>query len=132
MESDAPSASATAIVVAGEEETRVLLRGLLRLHGFRVLAEADGETSGADLLRIQGPGLLIVDSLLSEGTARSLIGEARRTNPQTRIVLVGPRSGPPPQMPRDEGGPDALLERPFRVKAFAEAVGAETRSPAGA
>ncbi|HEV2316316.1 MAG TPA: hypothetical protein VGV89_01910 [Thermoplasmata archaeon] len=115
----------TAVVVAGDEEIRVLLRGLLRLHHFRVLGEADGEAQGADLLRIHNPLLLVVDDHLSDGSTESLIQSARQIIPSIRTVLVAAQPVPAASAERC---PDATLRRPFRVKEFAEAVGASARA----
>ncbi|HZY91561.1 MAG TPA: hypothetical protein VFG07_02120 [Thermoplasmata archaeon] len=110
----------TAMVVAGEEETRVLLRGLLRLHHFRVLGEAEGGSGALDRLREAAPQVLVVDSQLAEGSADSLVPAVRRRFPAVRVVLVlhggvpAPTDGPE--------GPDVVLRRPFRIQEFATAV----------
>jgi DNA-binding NarL/FixJ family response regulator len=116
----------SAVVVAGDEEIRVLIRGLLRLHHFRVLGEAEGEAQGLDLVRIHTPRLLVVDDHLSEGSIYSLFEGARRIVPTIRTVLVAAEPPPPGAA---EGEPNATLRRPFRVREFAEAVGAAL--PAG-
>ena len=122
----------TAVVVAGDEEIRVLLRGLLRLHHFRVLGEAGGVGEGLELIRTHRPSLVVLDADLAEGTAEALLSELHRLAPNPRTVLVAPhRSGSHPALP--EGGkPDALLTRPFRVREFAQAVGVETAAGSGA
>jgi DNA-binding NarL/FixJ family response regulator len=111
----------TAVVIAGDEEIRVLLRGLLRLHHFRVLGEAENEDEGIALIRTHTPKLVVADTNLAAGTVGSLFEGARRIVPQIRAVLVAPGrgddAGPPPKA-------DAVLQRPFRVRDFAAAVGA--------
>jgi DNA-binding response OmpR family regulator len=115
-------ASTNAIVVAGDEETRVLLRGLLRLHHFRVDGEAEGVTQALELIRAHRPHLLVVDANLAEGTAGLLIGQARAAASGIRVILVAPASRPP-TLPEDRAQhPDALLLRPFRIRQFAEAL----------
>jgi len=117
----APSSSLTAIVAARDEETRILLRGLLRLRHFRILGEAEGSTHGAELLKSQQPGVLVVDANLAEGSSATLIREARQASPHTRVILVGPpaRGGPGPA-PAAE--PDVTLPRPFGIAQFEAAV----------
>jgi DNA-binding response OmpR family regulator len=123
-----PSPTTTsAVVVAGDEETRVLLRGLLRLHHFRVDGEAEGVTQALDLLRRHHPTLLVIDVNLSEGSALRLLREARTLSPHLRTILVAPASRPPPPAVPEET-PDVLLLRPFRIRQFAEAL----RPPTGA
>lgn len=110
----------TAIVVAGDEETRVLLRGLLRLHHFRVDGEAEGSTEALELIRHHRPALLVVDVNLAEGSATSLLQQARSLVPTLRTILVAPSSRPPPA----GTGPsvDVVLLRPFRIRQFADAL----------
>ncbi|HYA57476.1 MAG TPA: hypothetical protein VEH57_03310 [Thermoplasmata archaeon] len=110
--------------MAGDEDTRVLLRGLLRLHHFRVDGEAEGTTQALELLRAHQPGLMVADVNLAEGGIGTLIPEARRIVPHLRIILVAPASRPPPHGPGGAGAPDVVLLRPFRIQQFAEAVAA--------
>jgi DNA-binding NarL/FixJ family response regulator len=112
----------TAVVVAGDEETRVLLRGLLRLHHFRVEGEAEGAGQALELLRDHRPSLLLADVNLAEGSPAALVGDARTLLPTLRIVLVAPASRPPPLMAAGTRGPDVVLLRPFRIRQLAEAL----------
>jgi two-component system, OmpR family, KDP operon response regulator KdpE len=114
-------APTTAVVVAGDEETRVLLRGLLRLHHFRVEGEAEGATQALELLRHHRPALLVVDVNLAEGSSATLIQDARRLLPELRTILVAPASRPPPAAGTDSAT-DVVLLRPFRIRQFAEAL----------
>ncbi len=116
------SIASTAVVVAGDEETRVLLRGLLRLHHFRVDGEAEGATQALELLRDHHPALLVADVNLAEGSPTTLVADARQLLPQLRIVLVAPASRPPPPPNDPAQGPHVVLLRPFRIRQFAEAL----------
>jgi CheY-like chemotaxis protein len=123
--------SPSAIVVAGDEETRVLLRGLLRLHHFRVDGEAEGATQALELIKEHRPNLVVADVTLTEGSAGTLVAETRRLLPDTRIVLVAPASRPPPPNPDPSRAPHVVLLRPFRIRQFAEALlpGGATTAP---
>ncbi|HTT14843.1 MAG TPA: hypothetical protein VMG81_03570 [Thermoplasmata archaeon] len=121
MSTPEPNGS-TAIVVAGDEETRVLLRGLLRLHHFRVDGEAEGATQALELLREHRPSLLVADVNLAEGSPTALVADARSLLPQLRVVLVAPASRPPPPPADPARGPHIVLLRPFRIRQFAEAL----------
>jgi DNA-binding NtrC family response regulator len=114
--------TSSAIVVAGDEETRVLLRGLLRLHHFRVDGEAEGATQATELIRVHRPTLLVVDANLAEGSSTLLVGQARASVPGLRVILVAPASRPPNLPPDPAQRPDAVLLRPFRIRQFAEAL----------
>ncbi|HLN50942.1 MAG TPA: response regulator [Thermoplasmata archaeon] len=111
----------TAVVAAGDEETRILLRGLLRLHHFRVDGEAEGATQALALLRDHHPTLLVTDVNLAEGSSTNLVAEARAVLPTIRVILVAPASRPPPTLGPGMG-PNVVLLRPFRIRQFAEAV----------
>jgi DNA-binding NarL/FixJ family response regulator len=116
------AAPSSAVVVAGDEETRVLLRGLLRLHHFRVDGEAEGATQGLDLVKEHQPSLLVADVNLAEGSPTSLVAESRRLAPGMRVILVAPASRPPNPPSAAGHGPDVVLLRPFRIRQFAEAL----------
>jgi len=114
---------ASAIVVAGDEETRVLLRGLLRLHHYRVIGEAEGSTEGTELLRTHPPSVMVVDAALAEGSFPVLIREARLLRPEMRVVLVTPTPVRPGDgTPKGADGPDATVTRPFRLADFLGAL----------
>lgn len=116
------SAATAAIVAAGDEETRVLLRGLLRLHHFRVDGEAEGATHALELLRDHRPQLLVADVNLAEGSPAALIAGARAILPQLRVILIAPASRPPVPSPDAAQRPDVVLLRPFRIRQFADAL----------
>ncbi|MCI4346007.1 MAG: hypothetical protein L3K07_04570 [Thermoplasmata archaeon] len=127
---EAETPTPTAVVVAGDEEIRVLLRGLLRLHHFRVLGEAEGVADALELVRTTRPSLMVADMTLRPGTAAELFQEVRRLAPGLRSVLVCPENQGGSTTPAADA-PDALLKRPFRVRDFAQAIGAlSPESPA--
>ena len=110
-----------AVVVAADDEMRILLRGLLQLHRIRVEAEADGMTEALRLVREHRPTLVVVDAHLKEGSPADLVAGARAIRPGVRCILVAPAARPP--SPGKDGQPDVVLLKPFRIQQFAEAVG---------
>jgi DNA-binding NarL/FixJ family response regulator len=119
---DSTPPASSAVVAAGDEETRVLLRGLLRLHHFRVDGEAEGATQCLELIREHHPSLLVADVNLAEGSSSTLVAEARRAAPLLRVILVAPASRPPTVASERDKAPDVVLLRPFRIRQFAEAL----------
>ena len=113
--------AATAVVVGAEGETRVLLRGLLRLHRLRIVGEADGAGTAVELIRSHRPDLVVTDTVLSQGSVDEIVREGRALVPGLRVVIVSPASRPPPAV---EAGAraDVVLVRPFRIRQFAEAL----------
>jgi hypothetical protein len=124
-----PAAPSTAVVIAGDEETRVLFRGLLRLHRFKILGEADGARRGLELVAQHRPSLLVVDAALAQGSYSELVAGSRGAIEGLRVVLVKSAArGPPP--PPGEKEADVVLIRPFRILQFAEALdGAAAPTP---
>jgi CheY-like chemotaxis protein len=120
-------APSVALVVAADEEMRILLRGLLQLHRVRVDAEADGVTEALRLVRERRPTLVVADSHLSEGSPGDLVAGCRALVPGSRFILVVPASRPPPALGKG-ATPDVLLRKPFRIQQFAEAI-APPRGP---
>lgn len=114
--------TSSAVVIAGDEETRVLLRGLLRLHHFRVDGEAEGASQGLELVREHHPNLVVADVNLAEGSPTVLVSEMRKFDRGIRVVLVAPASRPPVTASAEDGGPNVVLLRPFRIRQFAEAL----------
>jgi CheY-like chemotaxis protein len=117
-----------ALVVAADEEMRILLRGLLQLHRVRVDAEAAGTTEALRLVREHRPGLIVADAHLSEGTAPDLVSGARAIVAGVRLVVIAPASRPPPTFSKG-CQPDVVLLKPFRIQQFAEAIGPPRTSP---
>src|SRR5579863_7524486 len=111
-----------AVVVAGDEETRVLMRGLVRLHGGEVLGEADGATQALEVVGRHPPTLVVLDVNLAEGSAQALLRELKQRAPAARLVLIAPapRPGEPPRAP---AGADATVHRPFKIREFTAALG---------
>lgn len=115
-----PTGARTAVVAAGDEELRVLLRGLLRLHRCRVVGEVGRAPEAMPLLATFRPDLLLVDLTLDDGAAAALVGEARAALPGLWIVLITPAGRPPTAAVR--AAASVLLARPFRILQFAEAI----------
>jgi DNA-binding NarL/FixJ family response regulator len=120
MTGESAEAMPSALVVAAEEETRVLLRGLLRLHRFRIVGEAEDCVRAMTLVQEQAPATLVIDTTLAEGDAVDLADSAKRHRPETRVVIVA--RGQRPVIPAGHREPDAVLLRPFRIHDFALAV----------
>jgi AmiR/NasT family two-component response regulator len=111
------------IVAGGSEETRLLLRGLLRLHHHRVVGDL---ASGAAKLTLP-PGaqdlVVVVDADLQDPEWERAISQARAQSPSLKIVLLtGTRSAEVVAKARALGV-SAIVRRPFAVRELIEAVG---------
>ena len=117
------------IIVGGNDETRMLLRGLMRLHRFRVVLE--GSTLDC-LLRIPTPsdgGILLMDVDIREEAWARAISEALRAHPSVRAVLLTPSKAGGVEERAKAIGIHATLRRPFAVHELIEAVGGPAREP---
>ncbi len=108
----------SAVLLVGEGEMRVLLRGLLRLSRFRVVGEAATWEEARRLLAAERPGLLLVDEPRDAGALLAQVAAERGRWPRVRLVVItaAARVGPMTD------GADANLPRPFRLRDFARAI----------
>ncbi|MCI4320056.1 MAG: hypothetical protein L3J87_00310 [Thermoplasmata archaeon] len=111
------------IVAGGSEETRLLLRGLLRLHHHRIVGDL---ASGAAVLSIP-PGaqdlVVVVDADLQDPDWERAIVQARQQCANLKVVLLtGTRSAEVIAKARNLGI-SAIVRRPFAVRELIEAVG---------
>lgn len=114
------------VVVSGSDETRMLLRGLLRLQRHRVVAEG----GRVDCLeKVPGDGsdtVLVLDvDVADDGWAKGL-RDALTRRPSLRVVLLTPSRGGRIEDQAKELGVLTLLRRPFAVHELVEAVAGAT------
>ncbi|MGI0131537.1 MAG: hypothetical protein ACREDK_00335 [Thermoplasmata archaeon] len=121
------------IIVGGSEETRLLLRGLLRLHRQRVLGEGANEAYLERMPDSPPPDVLVLDVNLEEPAWRDAVRIALRHHPGLRAVLLTPSRGARVEELAREAGIAALVRRPFAVHELIEAVAPASllESPAG-
>ena len=122
------SRASSGVVVAGDEGTRALLQGLLRMNQIPAVGEAGGENEGFELVRRHRPTLLVIDASLTEGSWTGLVGQARALLPQLRVILIAPAATPPAPVNEVSLQPDVTLLRPFLLRDF---VGALVRPDPG-
>jgi AmiR/NasT family two-component response regulator len=110
------------IIVGGTEETRLLLRGLVRLHQHRVLAE----TGSADSLGPADPSdparvlILVADG---EGDAwPHELAAARESQPEALALLIVAERTPELIARARRMGVRAVLNRPFAIRDLVASV----------
>jgi len=127
------NASPAALVVARNEEDRILLRALLRIHHIPVDGEAPGATQALQRLQERPITHLVVDSDLADGDVPTFVADAQSARPTLRIVVLTRSSTHLPAIPTDPNRPPIVpLVRPFRFRQFAEALGVAERVGNGA
>jgi len=110
------------IIVGGTEETRLLLRGLVRLHHHRVLEE----TRTADHLKPADPSdparvLILVGDGDGDGWPHEL-ATARALHPDLLTLLIIPERTPDLIARARRMGVKAVLNRPFAIRDLVSAV----------
>ena len=117
-----PNGMANVVIAGGSDETRLLLRGLVRLHHHRVVAEGYGpETLGQLPKELDAPVFLLDADLDDPKWVEQLQGLSR-SHPGRRVVLLT-SDGSSSFESRARGlGVDRLLRRPFAVTDLVEAI----------
>lgn len=122
-EPDLPRLNRVPLVVwSGNDDTRLLLRGLLRLHQGIVAFEASTRPE-LDLLPVLStPTVLVADAEAWSPEWEQELLSALRDHPELRPLVILPREGGPlgPEV-RAQGATIALV-RPFTVRDFLRAV----------
>lgn len=111
-----------AIIVGGSDETRLLLRGLLRLHRFEVEREVPVDRP----LPAAGPGaerwvlLLVVERPTEEWPGELAAALARQ--PGLRALLIAPEAATNLEARARSAGAHGVLYRPFGIRDLVAAV----------
>jgi DNA-binding NtrC family response regulator len=114
---------ADVVVAGGSEETRLLLRGLLRLHHHRVLSDGAGGVPPITIPADARDPVLVVDADLQAPEWADAIGSALKARPELKVVLLTPtRSGDVVARAKTMGITN-VVRRPFAVRELIEAVG---------
>lgn len=114
---------APAIVLGGSEDTRLLLRGLLRLHRHRVLLEAPTREGVDRLPPSDEAKILILDTGPAKGDSwvEELTALLRgRTDLHALVILPSP--DPALETRARQAGAKFVLVRPFAIRDFIHAV----------
>src|SRR5262245_1735667 len=128
-----PKTSRTTILVVDDEpEIRDLVTYNLTREGYRVLAEADGE-SGLERVFRSAPDLVVLDLLLPKMNGLDVL-QAIRGEPRTRalpILVLTARGTEMDKLVGFERGADDYLTKPFSPKELVARVGAILRRSRG-
>lgn len=125
----APPSGAPAIVLGGSEDTRLLLRGLLRLHRHRVLLEAPTR-EGLDRVPPSSEMKILV---LDAGTEKNETWAEELTSilharSDLQALVILPSSDPGFETRARQAGARATLVRPFAIRDFIQVVDSLGRS----
>ncbi|MGA8709796.1 MAG: hypothetical protein WB786_00975 [Thermoplasmata archaeon] len=128
--SEVTASAAPAVLLGGSEDTRLLLRGLLRLHRHRVLLETQ-TPGGIEHLPVSSElKLLILDAGSETDRSWSVaLSTALASRSDLRALVILPSSDPALETLAREAGARTVLVRPFAIRDFIEAVDSTTADP---
>ena len=116
-------AHAPAVIWGENEETRLLLRGLLRLHRHPVVHEAASVDDLERLPPTSGPCLLLCDVPSGEDGRRATeLASVLERHPELRAIVILPSGTPASEVEARRIGARAVLPRPFAIQEFAQAL----------
>jgi CheY-like chemotaxis protein len=130
VDGDSPGESMTnVIIVGGSDETRLLLRGLLRLHRQRVTGEGTSASYLDQLPISPEPTVVVLDVDLEEPEWLNSIKQAIGRHQNLRAVLLTVSRSARVEELAKEAGISALVRRPFAVHELVEAVSPGSTTP---
>jgi len=109
-------------IVGGSEETRLLLRGLVRLHHHRVVSEGAGPTSLREIPVEPSDLIVLVDADVESVEWSTALADSVRAHPARRAILIAPTRSPRVEQRAKELGFAAVLRRPFAVHELVEVL----------
>ena len=117
-------------MLGGSEDTRLLLRGLLRLHRHRVLLEAPTRQAVDRLPPSNETKILVLDAGTAKGDewVEELTG-VLRNRPDLYALVILPSSDPGLETRARQAGAKSILVRPFAIRDFIHAVDSVVPSP---
>jgi len=122
-----------AVLLGGSEDTRLLLRGLLRLHRHRVLLEAQSPDGIERLPASPETKILILDAGSDgDGQWADNLASVLRARSDLRALVILPSSDPALENRARKAGARAILVRPFAIRDFVEAVDSVGSEPTAA
>ncbi len=111
-------------IVSPREEIRLLLRGLLKLHHFRIVGEGATPSALADLTPAGRP-VVLVDAEPDEDGWATALRSFRERYPDLRVVLLTSSRSPRTGSQAIAWGVSAVVHRPFAVHDLLDAIGPE-------
>lgn len=109
-------------VVGGSEESRLLLRGLVRLHRHRVVAEGGTPEVLRELPADGGALVVLIDADLDDEAWSEGISSALRGMDHRRGVLITPSRSPAVEQRARALGIVGVLRRPFAIHELVEVL----------
>jgi CheY-like chemotaxis protein len=122
-----------AVLLVSDADTRLLLKGLLRLHRHPVTAEMSAIDELEALPPVPQPTILLVESDPAAGGWEAEVPLALRRHPLLRPVVIASERSPEIERRARAIGVRAIIARPFSIRELTGAIdaAAEDIEPAG-
>lgn len=113
---------ASVVIVGGSEETRLLLRGLLRLYRHRVVADGPRFDALGSIPSGVQPSVAVVDIDLDDAHSAEEMVRAMKSIPSLHVLLLTSERSVRTEGRAKELGVERVVVRPFAVHDLMEAV----------
>lgn len=113
--------TADVAIYSTHDEIRLLLRGLLRLHRYRVVAEGLAPTALSEIPSQLRP-VVVLDADLDEMGWSEAVTHLLQDRPELRVVLLSATRSPRIESQAVALGIAAVVRRPFAVHQLVEAI----------
>ena len=120
---------ANVVIVGGSDETRLLLRGLVRLHHHRVVAEGRSPQTLRDLAADIDAPVVLLDVDVDQPEWAEQISRSLKGHQGLRAILLTANRTTRLETQAKEMGISSLLRRPFAVHELVEAIDASAVPP---
>lgn len=114
---------ASVVIVGASEPTRLLLKGLFRLHRHRVVGEAADLPHAEPLLRGPDIPLLVVDTDLDDGGSSGPVHAFLASHPGLKALAISATRSPRLEAVAHAAGFSSVIYRPFAVHELMETIG---------
>jgi len=111
-----PERSIEAVLLGANDDTRLLLRGLLRLHRHRIVLEAKSVDDLRQLPPADGPRVLLQDVDDDDERWSEDLAGALRDHPELRAVVLLPSDGGGLRAEAMRSGARGVIVRPFSIR----------------
>jgi len=122
------SGAAPAILLGTNEDTRLLLRGLLRLYRHPVVSESGAAEELGSLAPTTDPTVLVLDAEAVTGGWEAALGLALHDHPRLRPILITIDRSSEFEARARAAGARVVLVRPFAIADFARALATATEA----
>lgn len=99
------------LVVDDTSSIRFLLREVLPVHGFEVIAEAADAAEGIDLAEAVQPDLIVLDMEMPRSNGIDAIEPLKARAPGAKIVMYSSHDAPGIRLDALDRGADAYLDK---------------------